>query len=277
MTTEAHGDGRIGTLGLIQRIGLFVLIGWLGLLVFAILSRSLDVDVLISSAFSSFCAAAVANATLARIYERGRLADFGLGWERESGRELLVGVGMGAWGGVLVMGIPLLSGIAHLEPVPSVPAHRVAALGLVLVALLFGASGEEMLFHGYGFQVLARALGPFATILPVAVVFGMAHVGNQHSTLLGVFNTFAWGVLLGYARWRSGALWLPIGLHFGWNATMPLFGANLSGFTIGVTGYALHWSIGPLWSGGEYGPEGGLETTIVVAALMWVVTRTGRR
>ncbi len=32
-----------------------------------------------------------------------------------------------------------------------------------------------MLFRGYAFQVLIKAIGPFATILPVAVLFGLAH------------------------------------------------------------------------------------------------------
>jgi hypothetical protein len=98
-------------------------------------------------------------------------------------------------------------------------------------------------------------------------------MGNQNVTSLGVVNTIAWGGLLGYAYLRTNALWLPIGLHFGWNFALPLFGANLSGFTMGVTGYALHWRVGDLWSGGAYGPEGGLLTTAIVAALCWVVHR----
>src|SRR6266513_588831 len=97
---------------------------------------------------------------------------------------------------------------------------------------------------------LLRAVGPFATILPVSVLFGLAHSTNQNVSPLAVVNTVLWGVLLGYAFIRSGDLWLPIGLHFGWNWTLPLLGENLSGFTMGVTGYAMHWKAGVLWSGG---------------------------
>ena len=64
-------------------------------------------------------------------------------------------------------------------------------------------------------------------------------MGNQNSNVPGVVNTVIWGVLLGYACYRSGALWLPIGMHFGWNVLLPLAGANLSGFTMRVTGYTL--------------------------------------
>jgi hypothetical protein len=74
---------------------------------------------------------------------------------------------------------------------------------------------------------------------------------------------------LGYAFIVSGDLWLPIGLHFGWNWTLPLLGVNLSGFTIGVTGYSLQWKVGDLWSGGAYGPEGGLLTSAVAIGLFF--------
>jgi uncharacterized protein len=139
--------------------------------------------------------------------------------------------------------------------------------------LLFGAAGEEMLFRGYAFQLLVRSIGPFATILPVSVLFGLAHLGNLNSTLLGVINTALWGILLGFAYWRTNALWLPIGLHFGWNFTLPLFGVNLSGFTMGVTGYALHWRTGDLVSGGAYGPEGSILASGIVVALFFVIQR----
>jgi len=62
---------------------------------------------------------------------------------------------------------------------------------------------------------------------------------------------------------------LPIGLHFGWTWTLPVLGVNLSGFTMGVTGYSMQWKVGDLWSGGAYGPEGGLLTSAVVIALFF--------
>ena len=66
---------------------------------------------------------------------------------------------------------------------------------------------------------------------------------------------------------------IPSPTNFGWNFALPLFGANLSGFTMGVTGHALEWKVGSLWSGGDYGPEGGLLTTLVVVLLFFVLRR----
>jgi uncharacterized protein len=259
--------------GLILRIGLFALLGWLTWLALAILLSPLGL--LVASTLSTFGAAAVANAVTVRIFERGTLADLGLGWSPIAGRDFLVGAGSGIAAVALILGLPLLFRAAQFEPAPPVE-HPWAGFVFVSVILLLGAAGEEMLFRGYAFQLLLRSTSPYATILPVSVLFGLAHLGNQNASVGGVMNTVLWGVLLGWAYYRTGALWLPIGLHFGWNFTLPLFGENLSGFTMGVTGHTLHWSIGDFWSGGAYGPEGGILTTLVVVALFLALLRFGR-
>lgn len=258
-------------IGILLRAGLFILIGWVSMVLFPIVMLPLA-GLLVTSALSVFAAAALANAITVRVYERGRLSDLGLGWTGTSGREFLIGTGAAIAAALVVAGGPLAVGAARFEPEPTVE-HRWASFVFVSIVLLFGAIGEEMLFHGYAFQLLIRSLGAFATILPVSIIFGLVHIGNQNATLFGILNTILWGVLLGYAYVRTRALWLPIGLHFGWNFALPLFGVNLSGFTMGVTGYALRWSVGTLWSGGNYGPEGGVLTTVIVVALFLVVLR----
>ncbi len=257
---------------LLARVGLFVLLALLAVNVFPILMLPVA-GVLVTSTLSTFAAGLLANAIVVRVYERGQPADFGLGWSPASAREILFGVACGAGAAVVILAGPIALRVASFEKAPAAVEHPWAALLFVSATLLFGAAGEEMMFHGYAFQLLTCTMGAFATILPVSVLFGMAHLGNQHATLLGIVNTTAWGILLGYACWSTGALWLPVGLHFGWNVILPLFGANLSGFTMGVTGYALHWSVGRMWSGGEYGPEGGLPTTAAVVALFWIIRR----
>ena len=168
--------------------------------------------------------------------------------------------------------LPILTRFAEFEQLPD-PSIKWSNLIFLSVILLFGAVGEEMLFRGYAFQVLAYSIGPFATILPMGVLFGAAHMNNPGVTFLAVANTALWGMILGFAFTRSGDLWLPIGLHFGWNWTLPMLGVNMSGFTMNVTGYGLHWKVGDLWSGGNYGPEGGLLTTIVIFALLIFLIR----
>jgi membrane protease YdiL (CAAX protease family) len=206
------------------------------------------------------------------MYERSQLAAFGMAWSKPSGREVLVGIAGGAGAAAAIFLTGLVTRVASLERVPA-PGIWPLDLAFILVVLAFGAVGEELLFRGYAFQLMVRTMGEFAAVLPVAVLFGVAHMGNSGATALAIFNTILWGVLLGYAYLLTRALWLPIGLHFGWNAAMPILGINLSGFTMGVPGYALRWTASDLWSGGSYGFEGSVLTTVAVVILFFILRR----
>jgi len=266
-------DQRKKLLGVLLRVGVYALIAFLGYyFVFPIIIALLGAPVFVISTLGTFAAAAVANTLALRIYERGKLSDIGLGWTPASRRNLALGLLGGIGGALIVVLLPLVLRLADFERIPDERLHWPSLL-FVSILLLFGAVGEEMLFRGYGFQVLVKGIGAFATILPVAVLFGLAHSQNLNFGPLALFNTILWGVVLGYAYVRSGDLWLPIGLHFGWNWTLPLLGANLSGFTMDVTGYAMHWKAWDKLSGGAYGPEGGLLTTAVAIGLFFFLLK----
>ncbi|MBZ5584699.1 MAG: CPBP family intramembrane metalloprotease [Acidobacteriia bacterium] len=201
-----------------------------------------------------------------RIYEACRVIDVGLWWNRAAGDNLTLGLSAGVAAACLVTGLPLLLGWASI-----VRDHPASGEGIVFAVLCLaaGAVGEEIVFRGYGLQILIAGLGPWAAVIPIGLLFGLLHAANPDATSVGVINTAAFGVLFGYAYLRSRDLWLPIGLHFGWNVTLPLFGANLSGIKIfrEITGHEMAWRAGTLWSGGEYGPEASLLTSLVFIPL----------
>jgi membrane protease YdiL (CAAX protease family) len=165
----------------------------------------------------------------------------------------------------------LLMGMARFAPASSSVPVDVSTAIFVTLLILCGAAGEELLFHGFAFQALMAGLGPFAAIFPVGVIFGMLHMGNPDATWLSTVNTIGFGIVFGYAVFRTRALWLPIGLHFGWNIALPFFGVKISGITMRVTGYEMTWSAGPLWSGGAYGPEGSVPTSFVLMLILLFV------
>lgn len=235
----------------------FVLLRTLPWLVGAFFAASLAV--LVASLF--------ANLAALRIYENRGLAAAGLAVNRASVRNLALGVLGGTGSACLVLLPPLLAGAARLTPIPDPPA--IGTLSFVTAALAIGSAGEEILFRGYGFQILMAAAGPFAAIFPVGALFALMHTGNPSATWFGIANTAGFGILFGYAYYRTRDLWLPIGLHFGWNLTLPLFGVNVSGLKIGMTGHEMVWKAGALWSGGEYGPEASILTTAALV-LLWV-------
>jgi membrane protease YdiL (CAAX protease family) len=253
------------------RFVVFLVLGFLGLRVFAWVLHPLT-GLLVASVFSAFGGAAVANLLALRMYEQAHLPDIGLHWNGASARNLLLGCGAGAAAALIVAGGPLLTGWAHWAAAAD-SASGLGSFVFMTLVLLFGAVGEEMLFRGYGLQILIPVFGTAASVLPTSVLFAAVHAGNQNVSWLGLFNTFAWGVLLGAAMLRSGDLWLPIGMHFGWNWILPLLGVNLSGFNMRVTGVDIVWTIGDVWSGGSYGPEGGLLCTMVLGLLVLFLLR----
>ena len=97
-----------------------------------------------------------------------------------------------------------------------------------------------------------------------SAVFGLLHLGNPNATWVSAAGIFFGGVFLAYGYIRTKQLWLPIGLHIGWNFFEGVgFGFPVSGLDV----YALtRISVrGPaLWTGGAFGPEAGL---IVLPAL----------
>jgi membrane protease YdiL (CAAX protease family) len=264
-------QGRPSKVGVLLRVGIFAFLEIAGMAIIAPLMYPIA-GYLVSAALGTFAAAAIANTIAIRVYERGRISDVGLGWTQASRKNLLLGLAGGVGAAILVLAPPLLLGAAELRPAEDWQFSPASIL-FISVVLLFGAIGEELLFRGYGFQVLLATAGEYATILPVSVVFGLAHSNNQNASKLGLANTMLWGLLFGLAFLRSRDLWLPIGLHYGWNLTLPMFGVNLSGFTMKVTGYSMEWNVSALWSGGEYGPEAGLLTTGVLALLFYGLYR----
>jgi membrane protease YdiL (CAAX protease family) len=254
--------------GLALRLGVFFFLEYVGLNLFAMLFADL-LPFFYASIFATFFSAVFANSYAVRIYERGRLEHVGMGWAQQSARHIWMGIGVGLAAALAVTALPAAAGLAQWKPAPDgFDLTRLSAAGL---GLLFGALAEELLFRGYGFQILLRRFNPWLVLAAFSLVFGLMHHWNPDATLLSDFNTALWGFVLGFAVLRSGALWLAIGLHFGWNFGLPLAGAKMSGFSVPIGPRVLEFTVPEIWSGGQYGPEGGLLcTAAALLTLLWL-------
>ena len=251
------------------RVGVYVVLYYAASLIAAPLL--LSVDYVLGVTCTVLLSALFANWLALRIFENLRFEVVGFWWNRRSAENVALGLLGGIGSACLVLAPPLLAGAAHIAATPDQPSA--GTLPFVTVLLAFGAAGEELLFRGYGFQVLLSGFGPYATIVPVGVIFALMHTGNPNASWLGIVNTAGFGILFGYAFLRTRDLWLPIGLHFGWNFTLPVFGVNVSGLRMKVTGHEMVWTAGTLWSGGEYGPEASILTSAVLVLLFVYVVR----
>jgi len=274
-TTVQQPDppARTPVVGILLRAGLFLLfVRVLGGLFGWTLNEL--VGFFPAAALSIFAAASLSTLIVVRTFERARFVDVGLAWGPDSQRHMLTGVAAGIIPAAAVIAPFLVSGYASYERTGGAgEGFATPRFLLVLVLLLFGAIGEELMFRGYAFQIILNVARPVWTILPFAALFAAAHTGNLHVSALPIANTFLWGVILGYAYVRSGDLWLPIGIHFGWNLALPLLGAPLSGFDMPVTGFELKWTTPESISGGAYGPEGGLAATAAASLLLIWLSR----
>lgn len=261
--------------GVLLRAGLFlVAVRLLGGLFFSV---SGEAAYFAGAAVSGFLAALLASVFAVRVFERGRLTDLGLHWSAKAARELRAGL-LGGFAAAAAAIVPaLVFGWASYGINPGPEAEFGAGkLLFVAVLLLFGATGEELMFRGYPFQTVLQAFGLWTTILPFSVLFAVAHMGNLGSSPLSLGNTFLWGVAFCIAFVQTRGLWLPIGLHVGWNWALPVLGINLSGFEIRLHPWELKWRA-PEWiSGGAYGLEGSLLTTLAAAGLIAWLLRSNR-
>ena len=156
--------------------------------------------------------------------------------------------------------ISVLAGMSHSLGYQGL-AHVMPELGGSVLA----AVGEEIIFRGVLFRLLEEAFGTAVALVVSAIVFGLLHMFNSGATITGVVAVaLEAGVLLGLAYAVARSLWLPIGIHLGWNFTEGgIFGSAVSGggASAGVFPMALH---GPtLMTGGTFG----LEASIISVAV----------
>lgn len=212
-------------------------------------------------------AALGAYALFVRLYERR--------WPTEVGPKGLLWLPTG-----LALGVVLLLASAGLVyaggwSVVAQIADRGDWPRLVVAAMVvqFGVAVlEELLLRGVFFRVVERSLGSWLALALSAVLFGLMHAGNPNATWWAAAGlALQAGVLLGAAYMASRSLWLPIGVHWGWNAMQ----AGVVGGT--VSGHATRSVVtveaaGPeILSGGAFGLEGSLVATGVCSAVAVVL------
>lgn len=117
------------------------------------------------------------------------------------------------------------------------------ASGVVLAAAIC----EEALFRGYVQSSLQNALKPWAAILVTAALFTAFHLEPA-----GLPTYLLLGVWLGWLRFASASLWLPILAH-GTNNLLALIQVNVLGEAVWIANAALFIPGGVLLTlGGGY-------------------------
>ena len=151
-------------------------------------------------------------------------------------------------------------------------------LGLFPFWLLQGGT-EEVATRGWLLtRIAARTNLPLAIAISSSL-FGILHMGNAGVTFLSVLNMILDGVLAGLLFIYTDSIWLVVAQHGTWNYVQ----GNLLGFQVSGTGadasiFSFTMGSGPDWlTGGTFGAEGSIITTLVLLVSLVIVYRLGER
>jgi membrane protease YdiL (CAAX protease family) len=230
-----------------------------------------------------------------RFLDRRPFADFGFHLDGGWWLDLFFGMALGA----LLMTAVFLTELglgwvtvtgAFESLVPGAPFW----LAMLVPAALFLCVGiyEELVSRGYQLRNAAEGLnlpgvGPRNAVLLAwalsSAFFGYLHATNPNATLLSTINVTLAGLMLGAGYVVTGELAIPIGLHITWNFFQgAVYGFPVSGLRVGGATFLSLDQGGPdLWTGGPFGPEGGLlgpgaMVSGVLLITLWVRLRRGR-
>lgn len=231
----------------------------------------------------------------ARFLDRRKFSETGI----QSGKDWWLDLGFGlALGALLMTAIFLIEMAAGWltvnETFQIAESGPSFALGILTPVVLFlsVAIAEELVFRGYFLLNIAEGLnmkrvGPRAALIAAWVltsaIFGIAHATNPNATLISSLNIILAGLWLGLPYVLTGSLAISIGAHFTWNIFQGnVYGFPVSGTTFFPTTFVAIEQGGPMaWTGGLFGPEGGLLGLfgfVVGAALiyLWIRARYGK-
>jgi membrane protease YdiL (CAAX protease family) len=157
-----------------------------------------------------------------------------------------------------------------------------AAVATLGVSGLAAAVVEELMFRAVLFRIVEEWAGTRVALIVSALLFGLLHLINPDATVWGALAiAIEAGLMLGAAYSATRSLWVPIGLHLGWNfAEGGLFGVTVSGSASHGPSGLLDGAVAghhALVSGGQFGPEASIFSILVCSAISVYFLRKASR
>ncbi len=184
---------------------------------------------------------------------KSKLDTMGLTSIRSSWKHLMAGLLMGCALITLLVGALVLRGEYRFVGLQ-------VSFDLVLGLIAFIGVGfyEEMLVRGAFQHIILRKHKIVWAVLVPSVLFSVMHFGNPNIGGIAVLNLFLAGVFFALLTYKTGNLWMAIGVHITWNYTMGnLFGIEVSGLTLGKGLIQMERVQDTVLNGGNFGLEGG--------------------
>lgn len=234
--------------------------------------------------FLPFAGILIALWFASRFIDKRPMEDYGLhfsgGWWRDMTAGLIIGIFLLA----VIFGLELALGwINIIQTGYSSLGLTPFWVGILMYFIFYVAVGlfEESLVRGYLLRNIAEGLKNLRISPRIAIgislgitsiLFGILHIGNPSVSAMAMILLALAGVFLGLGYILTGNLWLSIGIHIAWNfAEGILFGFPVSGVASELAVFQIHQAGPILFTGGNFGPEGGLMCLVIVILGMSLV------
>jgi membrane protease YdiL (CAAX protease family) len=203
-----------------------------------------------------------------RVIERRKIATMGLR-RGHAIREYLVGMLIGFLLFALVVLICVACGTLTYE---GLAYGSIGLLVLFFCAFAIQGMSEELLCRGYFLVSLARKQSLAVAVVVSSSFFGVLHLFNAGVQALAVANIILFGCFMAVYLLKRGNIWGAAAIHSVWNFVQGnVFGLQVSGTEMPTSVFFFQATAdGTLINGGAFGPEGGLATTVVLAAALVV-------
>lgn len=174
------------------------------------------------------------------------------------------------------VGLPAMFGYIQLQGNSSgVSVATMGALILFMGWVVQGAA-EEVLFRGFLLQIIGSRFGVIAGVLVTSILFALLHIFNASLGVIALINLMLFGVFAAFYTLWEGSLWGVFAVHSFWNWVQGnLFGMEVSGLPVRLEALIDLKEVGPDWfTGGAFGPEGGIAVTLLLLAgiaVLWLL------
>jgi uncharacterized protein len=208
--------------------------------------------------------AAVGYTWLYKYYDKRRVTELSMrGFIRNAALGLLIGAGLQS----LVILVIYIAGAFHVNSINPV-SYLLPALAISISSSVL----EEILLRGIIFRITEEKLGSYIALIISGLVFGFLHLNNPNSSvMMALAIAIEAGLMLGAAYMCTRSLWLPIGIHFGWNFMQGgVYGAAVSGHELGKSLLQTTIEGNQLLTGGAFGPESSVQA-IVFGTLVFIM------
>ena len=205
-----------------------------------------------------------------RVIQKRRYTSLGLGLRRAVPEYLL-----GAVLGIAMISATALLGVAFGAIKLSFAKFNVWLFLLFMLGYFFQGMSEEVMCRGYLMVSITRRNNVWRAVLVSSLVFSLLHLFNPGYGILPFINILLCGAVFGIYAIKRNSLWGACAMHSFWN----FFQGNFFGISVSGTGAGTNASVmqaqtldaHKLLTGGTFGIEGSVATTIVMTAALLIV------